>query len=668
MADVIDLMERFPAFVMEQQELEEKLESLAREGDWEEAINVLSRMPREPHPAVAEKCMACAVHSAGMDAMSRLLTALHNREYAWEDYYLMSFPELKSRSKRCMLTVNGTALMHAIAEERGLLQSLLLSHGYDPNCASPNAAEALLRSASGIASCYGENYSPIKEYSARAESRICLAPLRADTDRIAPLEIEGATPLALAMLMGKPGAVRQLIEGGAWTQAPSVSRCMYLYWREKDEEYRAAREEILKTGMRPVLQSACCCCSPKQLSQLLCSFEYSRDERIAAAKAMLIAYRFQSELWDDEKERWQDLCHRLALLRDVIEAPEVLGELLLCCADDKNAPLEPLIPYLRGKTICIDCVGTMLFGLNRRENAEKFKLLAENCRLEMHRDAVFGSLPMKSLKLLLKHVNFLPAEDIGGVSGLSIAILRTGDMRLISRALKEGLIPPEESTQDLLLCQKKLELPSGCRSLLLTRPEIPKEDASPSDIVNGRMFSRWYPIEHSRDSQPLVTEGDEKWFYPALQKAGGLAVMESAGLAWHIEHALTGLCATGRTELVRRWLQHQPGERSNIDVIHSPKKEMSLILTPLATAAFFGQNETIRLLLELGAGADEEKWGYPGVFCYQEGGVDMSLPITPIMCAMLAGHTDTVELLMEHGAEMDGFKEFYDKQLNEFKK
>jgi len=660
------LLIKFPDHIAEQQQLEERLQDLVREGDWEEALSVLGLMPDTPCYSIAADCIMRSIRSAGVGIVSQLLSALPAGEYAGSEDYHVSWPALKHRGTlNWELSLHGTLIMHAVAEGRSQLLSLLLSRGHDPNSASPAAAEALLHSACNLSSCYGEDFSPIDHHTARAESCIKLQQYYADPNTIAPLEIEGATPLALAVMLGNAGAVRQLIKHGAWTEAPSVSQCMYLFWMEDDANYRAAREEVLKTGCRPVLKSACICCSPKQLELLLKNHEYNRSERAAAARAMLIAYRFQQQLWADEEKRWQDLCSRLLLLGDAIETSGVLGELLLTCCDSKICTIEPFLPVLKGKTLDLSRVGSMQFGLNRRDNAKKFRLLVENCRLIMDRDAVYSSLPTKNLKAIIKYVSFLPPTVSTGVSGLSIAILRTGDLRLIRQAFQTGLIPPEESTEELLQCQKELELSPACRSLLLTRPALPP---NPPTVCTApfQMHNHWFPLKTEGRCMPLVTEGDEKWFYPSLRHSFGLAVMESAGLNWHIDSVLHGLCAAGRADFVRRWLGLCPGELTAIVPIHSPEKELRLILTPLCTAAFFGQNETVSLLLEIGAGAAEETWGYPSLLCTEEGGMDKALPVTPLLCAMLAGHTDTAELLMEHGASPDGFEELYKTLLVKF--
>ena len=146
------------------------------------------------------------------------------------------------------------------------------------------------------------------------------------------MELDGATPLALAVLMGHQACARILLEHGAWREeAPGVSQVLWMAWRQQDEAYQATRALVLGWGQpqRPGLWALCRTCTPGQLKTVLETYTYSREELSFAARSMLVAFSHQRELWRDYADGWRDLCHRLYLLGRVspeaLCAPEVCG-------------------------------------------------------------------------------------------------------------------------------------------------------------------------------------------------------------------------------------------------------------------------------------------------------------------------------------------------------
>ena len=77
-----------------------------------------------------------------------------------------------------------------------------------------------------------------------------------------------------------------------------------------------------------------------------------------------------------------------------------------------------------------------------------------------------GDTPESILRVLMKHVAFRAPSLSLGVSGLTRAILCSGDTRLLHTALEQGLIPSEEPIERLLELAGRN---SAVRSLLLTQ-------------------------------------------------------------------------------------------------------------------------------------------------------------------------------------------------------
>lgn len=96
------------------------------------------------------------------------------------------------------------------------------------------------------------------------------------------------------------------------------------------------------------------------------------------------------------------------------------------------------------------------------------RLLPAHCTLVIERDAISPATEEKIIRFLLKHVTLLPAPAHGGISGLTQAILRCGNMGLLRKALQTGIIPPEESTPQLLAYQKNHGISLSLRPVLLT--------------------------------------------------------------------------------------------------------------------------------------------------------------------------------------------------------
>ena len=664
------LLERYRTLtepeILTQEEAEEMLHTEVWRGDWPEVLRLLDQMPGPISHKAARECLSRAVHSAPPEIFSALLDRLPDGEYTESESYSIRWrPDGNTRRHESWeVSVQGTLVMYAAAENKPRHLEALLERGHDVNSASPAAAAALLSAYSQSTVRYGTDFVPFHPFTARPESAIFLRRKGADPDEIPPLEMAGATPLAAAILFGHAECAWLLVEYGAWLlEAPSVSQAMWLALQEKNADYQAARACVLaRSGkeQRPVLWALGRSCSPRQLKEVLETWTYPREELSLAARRMLVDFQFQYGSMRDDKQSWKDLCHRLRLIGracpEALCAPEVIGELLDRCVQENEWMLMPFLPFLEGRTLDLSRLSGSFFWINSPRGKNLMELLASCCTCVMDRDAVPPGTRASTLRLLMKCVTFLPPAVDRGVSTLTVAILQTGSPQLIRQALQQGLIPPEETTEMLLSCQKQLRLPPICRTLLLTvpRPGTPRR-LMPRQLVSRWDSSRWFQESVPTDVTTILEEADwERWLYPLLHDQTVFCRVEAAGETWQTDRFFIALCMRGETETAARWLTYMPDELWNTDSIFCADRTFHAVVTPLCAAALAGRTETVRMLLEHGAPAAEERYGNPGVWSARWPESDaQSRPITPLTASLLGGHWETARLLMDHGAACD---------------
>lgn len=658
------LLERYQEMVEnpDQEDLEREIYVEAWQGNWQEALRLLRLLPGPVTRETAGVYLFQALCSAPPQTFAELLDWLPHGEYTGQDTVPAPWMPGNGRRRhhRWEVRIQGTLTLLAAAKNRPAHLAILLERGYDVNCASLAAAAALEGAFGCETDHYGPDFAPYHPFTARVESRLFVMRHDGDAQDIPPLELEGATPLAAAILFGHGECARVLMEHGAWRmESPSVSRAMWLAWREKDETYRTVRDEVVaRSGGRPVLWALCPTCSPSQLDSVLRTWAFPREEMVAAARKMLVAFPFQNDLWQKPEQGWKDLCCRLRLVGracpEALCAPEAAGELLDRCADAEEWELSPFLPILEGRTVDLSQLpGHLLLG--RREEYPMLEKLAAQCSLVMDREGVLISTPPQALRLLVKHVTFLPPTMEQGVSNLTIALLLRGSPKLIAQALRQGIIPPEETTEELLHCQMALKLPPVCRALLLT---VPRPAASrppePRRLIRKGM-PRWFREEVSGNAAPILEERDwARWFYPLLCCETADCQAKAMGERWQTGNILYALCMRGETEVVARWLRYSWEELWNTDIFYCRNRKWSVTATPLCAAALAGQTDTVRLLLDHGAPVAEEQCGWPSVWSvWGQETRDCTFPITPLLAALLGEHWETARLLLDHGAGCD---------------
>jgi len=671
------LIQRFAtlqvAVSMTQEELEDQLHAEVWRGDWQEVIRLLELARGAVSRGAANECAVLAVQKASVEEVAVILDLLPAGEYTECDTYFVDWSPTGETNRRLKWEVNvqGTLLMHAAAKNRPDVLRLLLDLGYDVNCASFASAAALMQDHYESISGYGRDFIPFHPWMARPENRVQLRKWDADPDSNHPLNWEGATPLALAVLLGHAECARVLAEHGAWLEeAPSVSAAMYLFWRERDAAWQAARQVVLETGdharHRPVLWAAGETCSPRQLKAVLEAWDYDQQELTCAARRIVVGLRHQRGLWKTYTDGWSDLCQRISCIGHIcpeaIQNRNVIGELLDHFLSWKQVSIAPLLPMLEGATLDISDMCVSIYHLERTGTSQFFAELAEHGQLVMDRDAIEPRLPGGILRRLLKTVTFLPPAAEEGVSGLTQAILHTGDLRLIRKALKSGLIPPEESAEELLRCQQALHLPPVCRSALLTTPR-PKRKGGQVCPQHAEMQYRWFTDSETRKNRSILEHPDwEQDFWFTLRNNFREQTVQAAGVEWQLHKTFFAACMEGRTDIVERWLPYLPAEElRNIESMYCAEKDAMVVMTPLCAAALGGQTEMVELLLRRGALLHEEISGSPSVYIadWRSDSKGKYLPLTPVLAAALGGHWDTVNCLLAHGASMDWTTEEY---------
>ena len=647
------------------EEMEEQLHTEVWRNDWDEVLRLLDWFPGSVSRKAAGECLSRAVHTASPGVFTALLDRLPCGEYAGNWICPAQWVPNGStrRHYRWEVQVQGTLVMLAAAENRPEHLAALLERGHDVNSASPAAAGALLEAHGCGIIRYGPDFVPFHPFTARPESCLFLRRHNDEPEDIPPLGIEGATPLAAAVLFGNRECARLLMEHGAWlVESPGVSQSMWVWWRQKDETYRAVREEMLaRSREKPVLWALGSTCSPRQLSWVLETWSYSQEELSTAARRMLLDFRYQDSFWQKPKQGWKDLCHRLRLIGracpETLCVPEVFGELLMRCVGEGAWTLDPFLQVLEGRTLDLSRLHGPLLWMDTDKGKHLMETLASRCTCVMDRDSVPPETNTQVLRLLMKWVTFLPPSVDRGVSNLTCAILRTGSPRLIRQALQQSIIPPEETTEDLLGCQRQLRLPPLCRTLLLTVPRPGRPRLPEARRLAVRESPRWFAQQVPQDVDALLEEDWERWFYPLMYEETRLCRVEAVGVRWKTPRIFTALCMLGQTEAVERWLSYLPEELWNTDSVFCEERQLYAVVTPLCAAALAGCTETVWLLLDHGAPAAEERCGYPSLWTLrrQEDGA-RSNPLTPLTAALLGKHWETARLLLDHGAvcNLDG--------------
>jgi len=644
---------------------EEAILTAACGGDWETALPLVEGMDRPVDRDAAELCLGFALQGASEETFDRLLGLLPKGEYVGEVYLRNVLPEQD-------VTVVGSLAMLAAAQ--GMTEKLrsLLEHGWDVNSASLDIAERLHRRAGSMDPFCRASLCRTEPCSARCESILQISSHINDGYFPGAVRsvLPGATPLAAAILCGQRACVEVLLAHGAWKEeAPSVTRALTQRNRDDDEAYQACREAVLTWGDAPrpmTLWTVVRSMTEEALAEELRRCRYEEGAIAKCVWELATGYRMMPSRGPWAEERKRDFT-RLQLLEQhypqVLRRPELVGAILRQCML-QNVTEEWGDFAL---SLCPERLDLSLLreGLVRTPAKKTRAFLLRICQgrsCVMDRDSVPPATPVSVLHILLDQVEFLPAASDRSVSGLTYAILHSGNLQLIRKALLTGIIPAEEPTQLLLQCLGDIPGATTARTLLLTVPRFPRAEAGGwfehrKKLLHGLGF-RWMPEDLQQESYGALLEEtcpealERELVQRSLYDYRTRVEYDSGDGRWEVDSLLNLLCWRGRDRVVERLVRCGPEELlQTVSKIRPAGEAHTLVATPLCVAAFAGQKQVVETLLGHGAEADEARAGYPSTLIWNEAG--KTLPITPLLAAVARGHWDIARLLMDHGARCD---------------
>lgn len=669
-------------------EAERELYLAVKRGDLLETARIL-RQAREPLPQdLAAVCLTKGLFACP-ELFARLLEWCPEREYAGE--VLVKIWPWRSPADAVDWKLQGTLVTLAAALNKTQHLQMLLERGMDVNSASLAAITALLTLDQARGCGYGESHGfPFPGKNAGIDSWLKVGSSYPSREISACLEICGVTPLAAAVTFGAVECVELLLKRpGIWlTECLSVSAALLLPFREWCDSYREACRLVRTHGMengqerRLTLWAAAQNCTTQQLREELARHTYTEEELALAARCVsLEQYRgmFDSDGDSDQIDRiWGKLTLLEKCCPAAVHTPEISRKLLelVLLYDERThrSALLALVVRSAQGTADISLAGNSLDVLNRAWLETVLQTLCKHGRCVMDRDAVLFGLNAKNLRVLLKYVEFLPPECREGISGLTCAILFSGDLRLIRKALEKGLIPGEESTEALLQFQKRMDINPAVRALLLCTPRekmgVPELPRLPGMTRRWHGAYRWFAGENA-----LSGASNEEWktrlllpecaetlerYYVLLERTS--CSVEASSTAFPLtedkEPVLFEassrpmvMCLLGRIRTALASLDGIIGlvDVESVRVRGSNGKETYLVLTPLCAAALAGQTELVHALLDRGLDANEYDRSRP---CWVECN-GTAIPLTPLLAALLSGHWDTGRLLVERGAVFD---------------
>ena len=629
--DIFEIVDRFDTLCPPEEK--RALLYYLQKGDEEHALSFLDRVGMLDRAGSRDGLFA-ALRTGSPELFRRLLAHVPRGEYANE------LPEYE---------LIGTMPTLAAALGRSEHLRLLLDWGCDVNGGSLDAVSA-------IADC-GSRQSD--EYD--VPMGLCGVPTTDCTGLWENTVISGLTPLAAALLSGSVECVRLLLEReGVWlTETPGVSEALALRGASSDSAARRECRRLIRTRpdgtLRPLLLwAAIRRMDAVALRDELRRCEHGREETLQAALVLA-----ESDI--PLAKKWEMFSVLGGCFPDVLQDKRVARKLTALIYHDFDGRYEPL-PEVADKALgdAVDLDDTHIGYANYSAP------LMERClgrfgkgrKLVMSRDGISGSVGFVTasyLRTLIKHVEFRPPSLPLGVSGLSDAILRTGDSRMVREALDRGLIPAEEPIERLLALAGSN---TAVRSLLLTRPRpsvacAPEEGGEDSfreltQDEQRRVLDE--PALRAMASDRLLhtlnndlTRDEEEWVAVCGVEASEPMALFALRGETDAALRLARFCRNG-TEWVELAAIRLP-ENSAVE-------DMSL--SALCCAALAGQTETVLALLDAGFDPEERDFARPSGMLVHTGLLSMSIfSLSPLLCALLWERWDTAALLLRRGAACD---------------
>lgn len=629
--DIFEIVDRFDTLCPPEEK--RALLYYLQKGDEEHALSFLDRVGMLDRAGSRDGLFA-ALRTGSPELFRRLLAHVPRGEYAdgLSEYEL-------------------TGTMPTLAAALGKVEHLrlLLDWGCDVNGASLDAASA-------IADCCSQQSD---EYD--MSMRLCGVPTTDCTGLWENTVISGVTPLAAALLSGSVECVRLLLEReGVWlTETPGVSEALALRSAASDTAARRECRRLIRTRpdgtLRPLLLwAAIRHMDAVALRDELCRCEHGREEAVQAALVLA-----ESDV--PLAKKWEMFSVLGGCFPDVLQDKRVARKLTALIYQDFDGRYEPL-PEVADKALgdTVDLDDTRIGYANYSAP------LMERClgrfgkgrKLVMSRDGISGSVGCVTasyLRTLIKHVEFRPPSLPLGVSGLSDAILRTGDSRIVRVALDRGLIPAEEPIERLLALAGSN---TSVRSLLLTRPR--RSVACAPEDGGEDSFRELTQDEQRRvlDEPALRTMVSDRLLH-TLNNDMSLNEEEwVAACSVEASEPMALFAMRGETDAALRLARfcRSGTEWVGLAAVRLPENSAveDMSLSALCCAALAGQTETVIALLDAGFDPEERDYGRPSGMLVHTGLLSMSLfSLSPLLCALLWERWDTAALLIERGAACD---------------
>lgn len=638
---------------MQRAELEEFLQ-YCKMGARKHALQILGRMgmlDRETAGGLLDE----ALPNCPVELFGKLLKHVPRGEYASRqsnrELLNLNWPE------RTSVQVVGTLATVAAAMGGAEHLRLLLDWGCDVNGASLDAATALARYHTV------DSARPLfRGFPTAHQDSVACWPGHG--------ELTGLTPLAAAVAFGNVSCVKLLLaREGVWlTETPTVSEALAmrgtLWDTPAHRECRRLVRERPDGSLRPLaLWAAVCRMDAETLRGELNRCDYSREE--LTRTALVLATYGLSPDTDGEcrprEERWEMLSVLGRRCPEALQDERVrrcLAALVYQDKDDRDEPLPEAAELALGDTVDLDGCNFHSTYYSAPLMEECLKRLGRGRRLVMSRDGIstgeqFGwGTPASTLRVLLRYVEFRAPSLPIGVSALTAAILRSGDVKLLRQALNRGLIPAEEPVGRLLELAGQN---AAARALLLTA---------------RRPFLGLGPPGDGRVSYREITEEELERLLadPALRARASDALLVPHAEAIRVSTPICLDCfktydeaaahtLRGEVDIVLRcalWRGDGADRPSRVSFGWNDEPGGSIIATLLCCAAAGGQTECVRALLDMGLDPEERDMGQPSALdCQDSHGLYTPLALSPLLCALLFARWDTAALLLERGARCD---------------
>ena len=641
---------------------EEAILAAAVEGNWSEALHLAETLGHPMDRGAANLCMEYALQSAPNKEFDQLLRCIPKGEYT-------GTAVVRCRAEHsCGAEVTGTMVTLAAAQGKAAKLKRMLAHGWDVNSASLDAAAALKLRGQHMDGFYRSAMGGHSAYSASPESslRTMLDMESGPNGYFFHEAFYGITPLAAAILCGQTACARILMDHGAWKEeSPCVARALTLRGRDSDEAYQACCKAVLTYGAAPRPMALWSVIRSMQEAALTVELRRCRydDEAIARCVWEITTNTRMMPMrgvWAEERKR--DLT-RLQILEQhyphVLRRPELVSAMMRqCLLQNETEEWQDFILKLCPQELDLSILREGLIRTPARKTRAFLQKVCKGRRCVMDRDSVPPMVPVMVLQTLLQEVEFLPPVSHTSISGLTYAILHSGNLQLIRKALMTGAIPPEEPRTLLLRCLEDIPWATNARALLLTtaRPDAQNVWLEHHRLVNTGPMFRWQPQEIRQTGYEALLEPDcsedliRELILRGTYDYRETVDYETAAGKWEANSVLSLLCWTGRTELAERWMRCGCQEvLQTANPIRPAGEPYTLCGTPLCVAAYAGQAEVVETLLRLGAKVNEGENGTPSTLRTGEA----ELPVTPLLAAMVRGHWDIVRILQEHGAGCD---------------